>query len=109
MKISAVGINAYRQITNDAQANKKATMADGQGQTNKVDQIQIPGRENDIGSKLSIQLQKGSFIDMLTTEEKKALEIVFEKFRDLNIDSKQYNNNGTTKRSTLGNVVDVKL
>lgn len=109
MKINAVGIDAYRQTVSEAQVNRKSSSADNQAQTTKSDKVQIPGQGDNIGSRLAVQLKKGTFMDMLSEEEKRALEMVFEKFRSLEINGKSYDNNGASKRANLGNIVDVKL
>jgi len=109
MKINSIGIEAYRQITNDSQVNKKSGSAENKMQTDRADRIQIPGQGDNIGSRLAVQLKKGSFIDMLSGEEKRALEMVFEKFRSLEIDGRSYDGKGTPRKSNLGNMVDVKL
>ncbi len=109
MKINAVGIDAYRQTVNEAQVSRKSFSADNQVQAEKIDRVQIPGQGDNTGSRLAVQLKKGGFVDMLSEEEKRALEMVFEKFRTLEINGKSYDNNGASKRSNLGNIVDVKL
>ncbi len=109
MKINAVGIDAYRQVQNDPQLNRKSSATDNKISGEKADRVQIPGQGDNVGSKLAVQLKKGGFVDMLSVEEKRALEMVFEKFRALEINGKSYDNNGATRKSNLGNLVDVKL
>jgi hypothetical protein len=109
MKINSIGVEAYRQVANDAQVARREIPGESEAKTGQAEKIQISGQGEATGSKLAVQLKSGSFIDMLSAEEKKALEIVFEKFRAVNFDNRQYDHNGVAKKSHLGNIIDVKL
>jgi len=105
MKISSIGVNAYREMTTQAQTNQKPVPANRLDQSEKTSQVLIPGQTNALGSKLSVKLPNANYADMLSSEEKKALELLFE----------QYGNKFGSAASTsagdagLGNFVDVKL
>ncbi len=109
MKINSVGIEAYRQLTGDNQVNKKTVPGENASRTEQSNRIAIPGQGKIPGSKLAVQLQKGSFLDMLSVEEKKALEMLFERFRSAELESGSYGKKSATDAGHLGKIVDVKL
>ncbi|SYZ73598.1 hypothetical protein TRIP_C30035 [Candidatus Zixiibacteriota bacterium] len=105
MKINATGIDAYRNILSDNQVGRKQV-----GPENKIEQsgkVQIPVQDKAPGSKLGVNLKSGSFADMLSPEEKQALEMIFEKFRGA--EGRSYEENGASDKPRLGNIVDIKL
>ena len=105
MKISSIGVNAYREITNQSRVNQKPPAPKQPDQTEKASQVHIPGQTNTIGSKLSVKLPNADYAEMLSSEERQALELLFEQYGK--------NFNTATSRSTgnagLGNFVDVTL
>ena len=105
MKVNSVGIDAYRQTMEKPQVNKQA-VADRQQQVEKTQKVQVPVQTNKVSSKLGVKLQAGTFDDMLSDEERQAIEMVFSRFRNI---AGSYTNDGTNESSTLGNFVDVKL
>jgi hypothetical protein len=109
MKINSVGIEAYRQLTGDSQVNKKTVSSDSASKAEQSNRIAIPGQGKIPGSKLAVQLQKGNFIDMLSPEEKKALNLLFERFRAAELESGSYGKKSAADASHLGKIVDVKL
>ena len=50
MKINAIGINAYQEMTGRAQASKRPVEANKSEQVQKSGKIQIPGRVDRVGS-----------------------------------------------------------
>ncbi len=104
MKINATGVDAYRNVTGDSQITRKPVNTDNKAQT---DRVQIPVQDKAPGSKLAVYLKNGSFADMLSPEEKKALEMIFEKFRGA--ESRSYEKNGAVDKPRLGSIVDIKL
>lgn len=108
MKINSIGIDAYRQATERPQVENRPA-PQKQSEAEQASRLQIPGQLNKAGSKLAVKLEPGTFVDMLSTEEKKAFEMVFERFRQLSSADGAYNENGAGKRQTVGNFVDVSL
>lgn len=107
MKINSIGINAYRQTVTE---NQKRIPTPGENAAAKAaDRVLIPGQEDSISSKLAVQLQRGKFADMLTPEERQALELIFEKFRLAGLGDEHYGQKAVQKSEHLGKVVDVKL
>jgi hypothetical protein len=109
MKINPIGIQAYRQTVGEAQVNKKATSTESVNNPGQTDRVVIPGQGDATGSKLSVQLKNGNFLDMLSTEERKALEMLFDKFKNAGSEGLTYEKKGTSEKSRLGNIVDVRL
>ncbi len=105
MKINPVGVEAYRQAMNKPQVDNKA-VAGNKPRINE-NRIKIPGETERTGSKLSVKLKPGMFSDMLSVEEKQALELLFAKYS--NIKQSEYNANSEAGQTHLGNFVDVKL
>ena len=105
MKINPVGVETYRQAMGKPQVNNNA-VAENKARVNDT-RLKIPGQAEKIGSKLSVKLKPGTFIDMLSTEEKQALELLFAKYN--NIKQGDYRPDGETGQAHLGNLVDVKL
>jgi hypothetical protein len=79
MKINSVGIDAYRQLSDNSQVNRR-NQAENTENSKKTGQVEIPIQENRISSKVGVKLQQGNFLDRLTTEEKQALEMLFSKY-----------------------------
>ena len=108
MKINAIGIDAYRQAS-EAQSGRKSIPSQNENKIDRTEKIQIPGQGNTVGSKLSVRLKSGTFMDQLSGEEKKALELLFDKFRQMGVDEASYKKDGSAKQAHLGRVIDVKL
>jgi hypothetical protein len=108
MKINAIGIDAYRQAT-ETQSGRKSIASQSENKTEQTEKIKIPGQGNTVGSKLSVRLKSGTFLDQLSGEEKQALELLFDKFRQMGVDETAYKKDGSTKQAHLGKVIDVKL
>lgn len=105
MKINSIGINAYQEMAGRSQANKKPVETNITNQIQKTEKIQIPSRINRLGSDLSIKLEGEEYADMLSPEEKQALELLFEKYGD----KRGITNSNAANRPGLGTFVDVKL
>ncbi|MCP4703807.1 MAG: hypothetical protein GY865_04280 [candidate division Zixibacteria bacterium] len=105
MNINSVGINAYRDMTGKTQTSKKPVEAEKTVQIQKPEKIKIPGRIDKIGSDVSIRLEGEEYAEMLSPEEKQALELLFDKYGD----KRGMLNSGNSSRPGLGSFVDVKL
>jgi hypothetical protein len=105
MKINPVGVETYRQAMGKPQVENKP-MPENKTGINEA-KVKIPGQTDNAGSKLSVKLKPGAFVDMLSTEEKQALELLFAKYSS--IKHGDYSRTGGTDETCLGNLVDVKL
>ena len=105
MKINSIGINAYQEMTGRTQANKRPVETEKIEQVQKPGKVEIPSRLNKVGSDLSIRLEGEDYADMLSPEEKQALELLFEKYGD----KRSLSNSNTAGQPGLGTFVDVKL
>ncbi len=104
MKINAVGINAYRQATEqirpDHRTQDRAEVTTAKTAEEKAVKLSFPSAESRPGSKLAVKLANADFVQYLSDEEKKALQMVFEKFGD---------GSALKPGETLGRFVDVKI
>ncbi len=107
MKISPIGIDAYRQANEKPQVENRQPAQ--KEQAKRTDTVRIPERTQKTGSDISVKLKPGSFSDMLSTEEKQALDILFEKYREIGAKQAAYSKNGREDKPMTGNFVDVKL
>ncbi|MFH2037245.1 MAG: hypothetical protein ABIJ45_12645 [Candidatus Zixiibacteriota bacterium] len=108
MKINPIGIEAYRQTMEKSKTDVRPQI-EKNAETSKSSAVHLPGQANKIGSKLANKLESGTFADMLTTEEKQAFEMVFEKFRQIASADGSYRHDGETNLQSVGNFVDVTL
>jgi len=108
MKINAVGINSYRQAMEKPQVEKQPA-PENRTQVKKSDAVSIADRADRVGSKLAVRLEPGTFVDMLSTEEKQAFEKVFEKYGRPGMLTGTYAKSGENQTANTGTHVDVKL
>jgi hypothetical protein len=106
MKINSIGIEAYRHMAGKQQVNNRSEV-DIKRQDVKSEQIQIPVQTDKVGSDLSVKLKPGTFVDMLSSEEKQAVNILFKKYADAA--ESVLSKDGATVNNQLGRHVDVKL
>jgi hypothetical protein len=104
MKVNSIGINAYRQAMDKPPVTDQK-VSDQQKNVGKTDKVKVPVQANRAGSKLAVKLKSGTFTDMLSAEEKQALEMVFDRFREM----AAYSRDGAPDKNIVGNFVDVKL
>ncbi len=109
MKINAVGIDAYRQMQNDSKVNSRQVATQNQSKAENTGKVNLPGQTSRISSKLAVKLQEGSFDDLLSTEEKQALEMMFDRFKTAGMLDGGYAEDGAVEQPILGTLVDVKL
>lgn len=109
MKINAVGIDAYRQVQNETKVQSRQVATQKQPQTEETGKVNLPGQSSRISSKLAVKLKEGTFDDLLSTEEKKALEMMFDRFKAAGMLDGGYAEDGAVERPVLGTMVDVKL
>jgi len=105
MKINPIGINAYQEMANRTQASRKPVAVNHTEPTQKPGKINIPGRVDKAGSDISVRLEGQDYAEMLSPEEKQALELLFEKYGD----KRGKSGSASVNPSGLGTFVDVKL
>ena len=105
MKINSIGINAYQQMTGRTQASKRPAPQEKTEQTQIIGKIQIPTRPDRVGSDISVRLDGENYAEMLTPEEKQALELLFEKYGNQQVSA----GGVKSEQAGLGQFVDVRL
>ncbi|UCD17468.1 MAG: hypothetical protein JSV44_00750 [Candidatus Zixiibacteriota bacterium] len=109
MNINSVGIDAYRQVRDDTQVTRRPVSEQQGKAVEKTDRVKIPGQVNKSGSRLAVKLRQGAFVDMLTEQEKQALELLFDRFRAAGVLDSGYDKDGPAEKPPVGTLVDVKL
>lgn len=109
MNINPVGINAYRQLDTDNQTARRQNAEKTTTSTVNPEPVEISGQTAKTGSALGIRVNRGAFEDILTAQEKEALEMVFEKFRSAAALTATYERDGQSEKTQLGKIVDVTL
>ena len=71
MKINSIGIDTYRQAMEKPQTENRLN-AEKDSKAAEASKVHIPSQTEKIGSKLGVKLKPGTFIDMLSQEEKEA-------------------------------------
>ncbi len=102
MKINSIGINTYRQMTERPAANRQPAEIETNKPAEPTGKINIPVQKEKINSDLGVRVSGSKFTEMLSAEEKKAFELVFEKFNANKA-------NGNSGQDGLGRFVDVRL
>ncbi|MEW5924237.1 MAG: hypothetical protein AB1746_09635 [Candidatus Zixiibacteriota bacterium] len=105
MKINPIGIDSYRQAMEKPQVEKRSE-TDTSNQAVSTDRVNITDRADRVNSKLGVRLQPGTFVDMLSSEEKQAVELAFEKYAGA---GRTYARDGANDTARTGSLVDVKL
>jgi len=108
MKINPIGIDSYQQMMGKRQAENRPAV-DDRKQVEKSSAVSIPGQGEKVGSELSVRLKPGTFVDMLSTDEKQAMEMFFDKYKGVAPSEGIYSSDGKTENAHLGKQVDVKL
>ena len=109
MKINPVNIQAYQQTVRRDQADKPASQVDqGVAARNTVG---IDPQQQVGGSKLAVKAPSTTYADMLSPEERQALDMLFAKYRDGGRFGPAYQagGEGPADEATVGRLVDVKV
>ncbi|MDD3731679.1 MAG: hypothetical protein PHU88_04815 [candidate division Zixibacteria bacterium] len=107
MKINTIGINAYQNL------NHQSKTADRK----EPDAASLPTPANLAkateaqSSRLAIKAPSGSYADLLSIEEKQALEVLFSRFRDNNRFAAvgQAESDTGARENVLGRIIDIKV
>ncbi|MBD3332004.1 hypothetical protein GF356_04065, partial [candidate division GN15 bacterium] len=80
MKINPVGIQAYQQL--NRQQRPDAQQVNQQDQSAVNQQVTIAPQTEQEESQLAVKAATGSYADHLSSEERAALDLLFERFKD---------------------------
>ncbi|MEA3297378.1 MAG: hypothetical protein U9R56_05890 [candidate division Zixibacteria bacterium] len=109
MQVKSVGIQHYQQLAGREKASVPS--ADNNDKTQKTSpDVTIVPQDETSGSRLAVQAPHGSYAEALTEAEKKALDILFSRFKDGGRFGPGYNRASSSDGDSgpLGNFVDVK-
>ena len=106
MKVNPVGINTYQNLTNQEKAAQKPVDA----ATLQQQQPAVSAAEAQT-SRLAVKAPSGSYADMLSVEERQALDVLFSRFKDSDRLGAVYQAKPETaaKEETLGRIIDIKV
>ncbi len=108
MKINPLGIQSYEQI--NKRENRAVQTSAENIKAGADSKVEITPQENISGSKLSIKAPESSFAEMLSPEERQALDLLFNKFKNSERFGAGFNrNSGAAANKMVGNVVDIKV
>ena len=111
MKVNPIGIQTYQQMTRrdrpeDSGSGQATTALQGTGPSH----VTIQPDPLQIGSKLAVKAASESYAESLSVEERQALELLFNRFRDSSRFGPAYRAENQTQDSALvGQLVDVKV
>ncbi|MBN1212264.1 MAG: hypothetical protein JXA92_06770 [candidate division Zixibacteria bacterium] len=106
MKVNPVGINTYQNLTGQEKTGQKPVDA----ATLQQQQAAVATTEAQT-SKLAVKAPSGSYAEMLSVEEKQALEVLFSRFKDSERFGAVYQAKAESaaKENTLGRIIDIKV
>jgi hypothetical protein len=109
MKVDPVSIQAYQQV-NRQDRNALGGTEQPARQTG-TEQIAIEPRKDSMSSKLAIKATAADHSDMLTSEEREALELLFANYRDSSRFGSAYQarNGQESSEAAVGRLIDVKV
>jgi hypothetical protein len=80
MKINPIGIQAYQQLTRQQRADSPQVEKQDKSVANRQVTIAPQGQQDE--SQLAVRPANGSYADSLSAEERAALDLLFERFKD---------------------------
>lgn len=109
MKINPAGIQSYQQVTTNNRSQNAGMIKKDQQLTEAT--LSIAPQEETFGSKVGVRATGVGYGEMLTADEKKALDLLFNRFKDSSRFGAGYlgNEANASGNSPLGNMVDVKV
>ena len=109
MKVNPVAIQSYQQAVrrDDAAALKNSE----KNQTTHADKaVKIAPQNEGAESRVAVRARVGNYADILTPEEKSALDLLFSRFRDSDRFGPGYQHSSTTEENNLvGGIIDLKV
>ena len=110
MKINPVAIQSYQQAIRreDATASQKP---DDHQVADAGERVQIAPQNEGAESRVAVRASVGNYADMLTPEEKSALDLLFSRFRDADRFGSGYRHGAPAdeNENLLGGMIDVKV
>ena len=109
MKINQVGIQSYQQINRrESQPSPAQDLSARQSAETKV---VIEPQEGSSSSKLAVMAPKGSYAEFLSVDERKALDLLFARFKDSSRFGTGYRADAATEARDplVGQIIDVKV
>ncbi len=110
MQVNPIGIQSYQQVTQ--RENSPASQAEGKDKSQKSpSKVTITPHDELAGSKMAVKAPRGTYADALTDVEKKALDLLFSRFRGSGRFGPGYAAGTATDDDArlVGNMVDVKV
>ena len=110
MKIDPVAIQTYQQVNKREQ--QSSPMARGNDEHQTVEsKLTIEPQQGAMGSKLAVKVPAGKYAEFLSPDEKKALELLFSRFRDGSRFGPGYTNGSQASGvdAQIGRIIDVKV
>ncbi len=108
MKVNQIGIQSYQQLNrrDNAAIQKENSSARGTDST-----LVIEPQVESSTSKLAIKAPDNSYAEYLTADEKRALDLLFSRFKDTGRFGaySPAENENTATDATLGRIIDVKV
>lgn len=100
MKINPVGIQSYQQVP------KRDENAAGVPYRDEAASVSIEPKNASLASTVSVKAKSGDYAETLSTEERRALELVFARFKETGRFGRV---DGEKIESGLGQLIDVKV
>jgi hypothetical protein len=108
MKINPVGIQSYRQL--GTSPRRPETESDATEQSRAAASMTISPQDRTDGSRLAVKAPQTDFAQALSEEERVALELLFNRFRDASRFGPGYEATATANtESGVGRFIDVKV
>lgn len=101
MKINPIGIQSYQNVPRRDDAAQSVPYREAEAGA-----VAIEPKSTSLGSTVAVKAKSGDFADTLTTDERRALELVFARFKETGRLSRT---DGERIESGLGNLIDVKV
>ncbi len=110
MKINPVAIQSYEQTVRRDDASTRQLTQENQADT-AAKKVNISPQNAGEESRVSVRASVSNYADILTPEEKNALDILFSRFRDSSRFGPGYQQDSQvdSESSLLGGMVDVKV
>lgn len=116
MKVNPAAIQTYQQLIRKEPHPQTGTDTRPESRDNAPgageSRISIKPIDPHSGSSVSVKSGGGSYADLLSPQEKEALDVLFGRFRDSERFGKSYRNENdltAKKNSSLGRLIDVKV
>ncbi len=111
MKINPLGIQTYQQVEKRDNTATQTALDNLKHSEKAVEsKVKLSPQEALSGSKLSVKAPQGSYADMLTVEERQALDLLFNKFKNSERFGAGFDRSKPAiNKQSVGNLVDIKV